>query len=129
MKNITYSEKLKSPKWQKKRLEIMERDSFCCQICNDSENTLNVHHLAYIKGKDPWQVPNDYLVTLCEECHNKITRAKDFYDCFFAVYYHSYQEIIQMLNKIDGYNIIPSNFYKLLKLIDVVFEPFSDLPF
>ena len=30
-----YSEKLKDPRWQKKRLEILERDNFRCQYCGD----------------------------------------------------------------------------------------------
>jgi 5-methylcytosine-specific restriction endonuclease McrA len=32
----TYSELLKSPKWQKKRLEIMSRDKFTCKKCGDT---------------------------------------------------------------------------------------------
>ena len=34
-KIMNYSEQLKSPKWQKKRLEIMQRDKFTCQLCGD----------------------------------------------------------------------------------------------
>lgn len=63
-----YSEKLKSPKWQKKRLEILSRDNFSCQYCGDTEATLNVHHIAY--SNDPWDVDNKLLITLCEGCHN-----------------------------------------------------------
>lgn len=66
-----YSEKLKNPKWQKKRLEIMERDGWSCQICDNKSKTLNVHHLFYEYGKDPWDYNNHQLVTLCEECHKR----------------------------------------------------------
>jgi hypothetical protein len=66
---MTYSEKLRDPRWQKKRLEIMQRDKFTCQLCCDDENTLNVHHHKYINGKDPWDYDNNDLITLCEECH------------------------------------------------------------
>lgn len=33
--DMTYSQKLRDPRWQKKRLEILERDSFTCQHCHD----------------------------------------------------------------------------------------------
>jgi hypothetical protein len=67
---MTYSEKLKNPSWQKKRLEIFSRDGFACQFCFDTENTLHVHHLKY-KGVNPWDTPDKYLLTICEECHKK----------------------------------------------------------
>lgn len=64
-----YSEKLKDPRWQKKRLQIMERDEFTCQGCGDKTSTLNVHHTAYIKNKEVWNYDDIMLVTLCETCH------------------------------------------------------------
>lgn len=67
----TYAEKLKDPRWQKKRLEIMERDKFRCQCCISKEKTLHVHHLTYGKGKQPWDYPDSNFVTLCEECHEE----------------------------------------------------------
>ena len=66
---MTYSEKLRDPRWQKKRLEVMERDGFCCQRCGDKTKTLNVHHLKYSKRGNPWDVDARNLVTLCERCH------------------------------------------------------------
>ncbi len=67
---MTYAEKLKDPRWQRKRLEIFERDEWHCQCCLDGENTLVVHHLRYEKGKEPWEYPNECFKTLCESCHN-----------------------------------------------------------
>lgn len=64
-----YSEKLRHPNWQKKRLKILERDQFTCQVCGDNERTLHVHHIAYFG--DPWETPDRLLVTLCEVCHNE----------------------------------------------------------
>jgi hypothetical protein len=64
----TYSEMLKHPKWQKKRLEILERDNWCCVKCGDTETTLHIHHLKYT-GK-PWEAPKSDLVTLCAVCHS-----------------------------------------------------------
>ena len=67
-----YTEKFKSPKWQKLRLEIMERDNFTCVACGDKDKTLNVHHGYYEKGKDPWEYPLETLWTVCERCHKTI---------------------------------------------------------
>lgn len=71
----TYSEKLKDPRWQKRRLEILNRDQFTCQTCRDDSTTLHVHHLEYFKG-DPWEVEDTYLITLCENCHEEEERLK-----------------------------------------------------
>ena len=67
MEAKTYSEKLKDPRWQRKRLEILSRDNFTCRHCKDSQETLHVHHLKY--HKEPWDVDSEYLITLCEWCH------------------------------------------------------------
>jgi len=64
-----YSEKLRDPRWQKKRLEILERDGWMCQKCFDPESTLVVHHRRYLPNIEPWDYPDDLLITLCEDCH------------------------------------------------------------
>jgi hypothetical protein len=69
MANKTYYEKLKDPRWQKKRLEVMERNEFSCEICSDTETTLNVHHKEYFKGADPWDYEVEQLACICENCH------------------------------------------------------------
>ena len=68
-KNSKYAEKLRDPRWQKKRLEIFDRDDWTCQMCGDGGSTLHVHHRVYEKGKEPWEYDNSSLVTLCECCH------------------------------------------------------------
>lgn len=65
----TYSEKLKDPQWQKKRLQILERDGFKCRMCSSSVKTLHVHHFAYSDMGYPWMVPDNCLITFCEDCH------------------------------------------------------------
>jgi hypothetical protein len=67
----TYSEKLKDPRWQRLRLEVLDRDDFTCQICFDSTTTLSVHHRYYIKGREPWDYPLQLLITLCQPCHEE----------------------------------------------------------
>jgi len=66
-----YAEKYKDPRWQKKRLEILERDEWECQKCGDKESTLHVHHRYYEPNTDPWDYQNQVLVTLCNNCHEE----------------------------------------------------------
>ncbi len=68
---MTYSEKLKDPRWQKKRLEILNRDEFTCRLCGDDKLTLHVHHICY--NGNPWEANSDRLITLCEACHEEET--------------------------------------------------------
>lgn len=72
----TYADKLKNPKWQKKRLKILERAKWKCELCSDEETELHVHHLEY--SGEPWEVPDDKLQCLCKDCHELISgRFKD----------------------------------------------------
>ncbi len=64
-----YSDKLRDPRWQKRRLEIMQRDGFRCKACGHDDMPLNVHHLRYRRGADPWDCERGDLITLCEDCH------------------------------------------------------------
>jgi hypothetical protein len=73
----SYSEKLKDPRWQRKRLEIFQRDNFKCCLCGREDKTLHVHHKKY-NGKDPWDISSEFLMTLCENCHEKEHDQPDF---------------------------------------------------
>lgn len=66
---MTYSEKLRRPEWQRKRLQILERDNWICTSCLAKDKNLQVHHVVYYKKKEPWQYPDYLYQTLCEECH------------------------------------------------------------
>lgn len=66
-----YAEKLRDPRWQRRRLEIMSRDGFACRRCGDATRTLHVHHLRY--SGEPWEAPDAALETLCEDCHKVVT--------------------------------------------------------
>jgi hypothetical protein len=121
-----YSEKLKHPKWQKKRLEVLKRDKFKCKLCSDTETTLNIHHLKY--NGNPWEIDNSDLVTICEHCHNEVERLKkeygnefDFSKLFISksnswtnnstLIFISYKDVFSFriydsdYNFIEGYNI------------------------
>lgn len=69
----SYSEKLKDPRWQKRRLEVMERAAFACEACRAKDQTLHVHHKLYRRGADPWDYADHELQCLCETCHERTT--------------------------------------------------------
>lgn len=76
MTKAEYAEKLKDPRWQKRRLEIMQRDEFSCVECGDSTATLHIHHERY--SGEPWDAPNNSLKTLCAACHSEEECRKKF---------------------------------------------------
>lgn len=69
MRDSFYSSKLKDPRWQRRRLEVLQRDEFTCRMCGDSKSTLHVHHKRYVKGRQPWEYEGRDLVSVCEACH------------------------------------------------------------
>jgi len=66
---MKYADQLKDPRWQKKRLEILEAASFTCGECGDTRSQLHVHHSFYRKGLMAWQYPDPAYHCLCETCH------------------------------------------------------------
>ena len=77
MSNKSYFEKLKDPRWQKKRLEVLNYYDFTCQKCSDSESTLHVHHKEYFKNAEPWEYEKEQLTVLCDSCHETTHLHKD----------------------------------------------------
>lgn len=99
-----YKEQIKSPKWQKRRLEIMQADNFTCQICGDTESTLNVHHLCYHKDKNIWEYEDWELITLCENCHKEEHNSyEDIYAYVESLKSHgvTMREILTLLDSMD----------------------------
>lgn len=69
MTKMSYSDQLKHPNWQRKRLEVLESAGWCCQRCRAGEVTLHVHHRAYVKGRMAWEYEGSELEALCKDCH------------------------------------------------------------
>jgi hypothetical protein len=69
MPNLTYSEQLKHPNWQRKRLEVLAAASWECANCGDTEMTLHVHHRRYVKGRMAWEYEAHEMQALCQSCH------------------------------------------------------------
>ncbi len=75
-KHKSYAEKLRDPRWQRKRLETMQRADFTCEWCGDKTTTLHVHHGYYARGYEPWDYEEDTLYCLCESCHQQAENLK-----------------------------------------------------
>ena len=71
--STSYGELLRDPRWQRLRLEVMQRDGFACTLCGDTKSTLNVHHRHYERDRAPWEYQTEILRTLCESCHERVT--------------------------------------------------------
>lgn len=75
---MKYEDQLKTPQWYARRDEILERDDYCCQDCLRSPHKLSrhiklqVHHKEYFDGLMAWEYADEYLITLCRECHAKL---------------------------------------------------------
>jgi hypothetical protein len=76
-----FFEKYRDRRWQEKRLRIMERAGFRCEMCgsDDKKTQLHIHHGYYRRGADPWDYPDDTLWCLCEACHEVAGELK--HDC------------------------------------------------
>jgi hypothetical protein len=84
MSKKTYFEKLRDPRWQKKRLEAMQAKDFSCELCGDESSTLNVHHKTYFKGREPWEYELNQLSVLCETCHENEHNQEDILKIVFS---------------------------------------------
>lgn len=88
----SYAEKRLDPLWQKKRLSILTRDMFACQLCGDTTTELHVHHFCYAKSGLPWDVTDDCLITYCKCCHSLIEYLKGKSLILVSVYKVKYKE-------------------------------------
>lgn len=77
MGKLTYREQLMHPNWQRKRLEVMEAARFGCERCGATEQTLNVHHKRYVKGRMAWDYERAELECLCQPCHEQRHDTRD----------------------------------------------------
>ena len=84
----------------------MQRDNFTCQLCNDTETTLNIHHKEYTK-KDIWNEKNENLVTICKLCHNIMHQDDSFIkNRFFDWKAIIYRTLYWDINDTKAYDVI-----------------------
>lgn len=110
----TYIEKLKDPRWQKTRLEIMQRDNFTCQCCGSKVDELQIHHIIYHKCVEPWEYDNNELITYCESCHEYETTENNI----------SYKTFLELKNTFKDKGLSAS----MLNLLLMYFERILNTP-
>lgn len=66
LRAMPYRDYLLTPDWQKKRLYALKRAGGRCQVCNNPNKRLDVHHRTYERLGD--ELYTDLLV-LCHSCH------------------------------------------------------------
>jgi len=73
---MSYGDLLRDPRWQKKRLEMLEAAGWKCSGCEKTTETLHVHHVHYRRGAMPWEYDASELRVLCETCHTNVHLAQ-----------------------------------------------------
>src|SRR5262245_8350318 len=66
-----YQERLKDPRWQRKRLGVLERAAWACEACGTKDSNLQVHHGFYERQALPWEYSDASLFVLCDHCHER----------------------------------------------------------
>lgn len=68
---MTYAEKLKDSRWWNRKREILDLAENCCADCGEKfpDHEIDVHHLIYLRGREPWDYPDELLMPLCRDCH------------------------------------------------------------
>lgn len=64
-----YAQRLRHPRWQRRRLERMQQAGWRCETCGADDRELHVHHLVYAAGREPWEYEDHELRVLCIRCH------------------------------------------------------------
>lgn len=72
---MTYADKLKDPRWQKRRLELFEAAGWRCEECKSKTKTLHAHHGYYKRNTEPWEYPDEVMHVLCDACHKEMQAA------------------------------------------------------
>ncbi len=104
----TYHEKLLDPRWQKKRLKIMERAGFCCENCGNGRMTLHIHHGFYKRGFEPWDYPDETLKCLCADCHEDVGVAMEcLHEAIARTPVFAWREIVVFLRTLNDVAATP----------------------
>ena len=65
----------KTKEWRKKRLEMLKRDNFECQMCKErglQTQAQTVHHIVHLRDDRSLALEDKNLVSLCLSCHNEV---------------------------------------------------------
>lgn len=67
-----YSAWIRDERWKEKARAIRILDGMRCKRCGKENVVLHVHHMIKNPNLLPWNVSDNYLVTLCADCHKKV---------------------------------------------------------
>lgn len=74
--DMTYSEKLKDPRWAAFRQHAIEFYGCECSNCSGNDTAqgdgIHVHHKRYIRDREPWEYDLDDVSVICGTCHDRI---------------------------------------------------------
>ena len=76
-KKASYKKRLANPRWQRRRLEVLERAGWRCEWCGRGDEELQVHHGYYERERhEPWRYDSMTLYALCDGCHERAEKAR-----------------------------------------------------
>lgn len=102
---MTYAEKLKDPRWQRKKTQVWERDDYTCCACGTKSEQVHAHHTNYTG--EPWDAPLKDMVTLCHKCH---THQKEFKRRFLEIASTTRPDVIErLLTLLEGASTLNRN--------------------
>ena len=71
--SISYSDYLRSEKWENLRRSALERADYKCELCSSPYKA--IHHVTYPKRYNDDHIDN--LVVVCDKCHSKLHGVRD----------------------------------------------------
>jgi hypothetical protein len=126
---MTYSEKLKDPRWQKRRLELLDGSNWTCGWCSTKSKTLHVHHGFYRRGVDPWDYEDKVMHVLCDECHKMAETGRDkLYEFLGKLLPRSVAIFGQMVAEIQSIDAANSAFLEVIGSLMLDGEAVGDPP-
>jgi hypothetical protein len=103
---MTYAQQIKDPRWQKKRLEVLELQGFKCQECDATDQELHVHHPFYKRGAMIWEYDTgEELMCLCQKCHKNAHAIDEELKKSLSIL--SYNHKLRILGYVDGFQRPP----------------------
>lgn len=65
----------KTKQWRKKRLDILKRDNYECQVCKGKGlhyQATTVHHIIHLRDNKELALVDKNLMSVCGTCHNEL---------------------------------------------------------
>lgn len=76
-----YEDRLRDPRWTNFANALKAERGNTCQICGENEDedgkAIEVHHLGYRDGVEPWEYEDREVLVICHECHQNIHHHAD----------------------------------------------------